>query len=114
MDEGHLSNTVSIFLGLMFAVVVFTSVARRLRLPHPSLLALGGLVMALFRGCHGCSSTPTWCCSCSCRRYCSALVGGSHGASWSPSCSRSLCWPSGWCSLPPSASAWLRPQSTPR
>src|SRR5215831_18635019 len=46
MDEGHLSNTLSIFLGLMFAVVLFTSVARRLRLPHPSLLALGGLVMA--------------------------------------------------------------------
>jgi len=50
MDEGHLSNTVSIFLGLMFAVVVFTSVARRLRLPHPSLLALGGLVMAFIPG----------------------------------------------------------------
>lgn len=35
---------------LLFAVVLFTTVARRLRLPYPSLLALGGLMMALIPG----------------------------------------------------------------
>jgi len=37
-------------LGLLFAVVLFTTVARRLRLPYPSLLALAGLVMAVIPG----------------------------------------------------------------
>jgi len=46
MDQGYLSHTLSIFLGLIFVVVLFTFAARRLRLPHPSLLALGGLLMA--------------------------------------------------------------------
>jgi CPA1 family monovalent cation:H+ antiporter len=34
-------------LGLLFAVVAFALTARRLRLPYPSLLALGGLILAL-------------------------------------------------------------------
>jgi CPA1 family monovalent cation:H+ antiporter len=37
-------------LGLLFAVVLIATTARRLRLPYPSLLALGGLVMALVPG----------------------------------------------------------------
>jgi CPA1 family monovalent cation:H+ antiporter len=41
-----LSHTLATVLGLLFAVVLLTSAARRLRLPHPSLLALGGLGMA--------------------------------------------------------------------
>jgi CPA1 family monovalent cation:H+ antiporter len=42
-----LAHSLATMLALLFAVVLFTTVARRLRLPYPSLLALGGLVMAL-------------------------------------------------------------------
>src|SRR5262249_1612243 len=45
-----LSHTLPTVLALLFAVVLFTTVARRLRLPYPSLLALGGLVMAIVPG----------------------------------------------------------------
>jgi CPA1 family monovalent cation:H+ antiporter len=45
-----LSRALPVVLGLLFAVVLFTTVARRLRLPYPSLLALGGLLMALVPG----------------------------------------------------------------
>jgi CPA1 family monovalent cation:H+ antiporter len=45
-----LSRTLPTVLALLFAVVLFTTAARRLRLPYPSLLALGGLVMALVPG----------------------------------------------------------------
>jgi CPA1 family monovalent cation:H+ antiporter len=42
-----LSQSLATVLGLLFAVVLFSTMARRLRLPYPSLLALGGLAMAL-------------------------------------------------------------------
>jgi Na+/H+ antiporter len=45
-----LSHTLGTVLVLFFAVVLFTALARRLRLPYPSLLALGGLLMALVHG----------------------------------------------------------------
>jgi monovalent cation/hydrogen antiporter len=45
-----LTQTLAAVLALLFAVVLFTTVARRLRLPYPSLLALAGLVMALIPG----------------------------------------------------------------
>jgi monovalent cation/hydrogen antiporter len=45
-----LPGTLATVLALLFAVVLFTTLARRLRLPFPSLLALGGLVMALIPG----------------------------------------------------------------
>jgi CPA1 family monovalent cation:H+ antiporter len=45
-----LAHTLATVMALLFAVVLFTTVARRLRLPYPSLLALGGLVMALIPG----------------------------------------------------------------
>jgi Na+/H+ antiporter len=45
-----LSHTLPTVLALLFAVVLFTTVARRLRLPYPSLLALGGLLMAIVPG----------------------------------------------------------------
>jgi CPA1 family monovalent cation:H+ antiporter len=45
-----LARTLATVLALLFAVVLFSTVARRLRLPYPSLLALGGLMMALVPG----------------------------------------------------------------
>jgi CPA1 family monovalent cation:H+ antiporter len=45
-----LAQTLASVLALLFAVVLFATVALRLRLPYPSLLALGGLVMALIPG----------------------------------------------------------------
>jgi CPA1 family monovalent cation:H+ antiporter len=45
-----LARALSTTLGLLFAVVLLATAARRLRLPYPSLLALGGLVMALIPG----------------------------------------------------------------
>jgi Na+/H+ antiporter len=45
-----LAHTLASVLGLLFAVVLLGTMARRLRLPYPSLLALGGLVMALIPG----------------------------------------------------------------
>lgn len=39
-----------VVLGLLVAVVLLTTVARRLRLPYPSLLALGGLILAVLPG----------------------------------------------------------------
>jgi CPA1 family monovalent cation:H+ antiporter len=45
-----LAHALGTVLVLLCAVVLFTTVARRLRLPYPSLLALGGLVMALVPG----------------------------------------------------------------
>lgn len=45
-----LSHTLATIMALLFAVVLFTALARRLRLPYPSLLALGGLAMALIPG----------------------------------------------------------------
>jgi CPA1 family monovalent cation:H+ antiporter len=45
-----LAQTLATVMALLFAVVLFTTVARRLRLPYPSLLALGGLVMAVVPG----------------------------------------------------------------
>jgi Na+/H+ antiporter len=45
-----LRHTLATILVLAFAVVVLTTLARRLRLPYPSLLALGGLGMALVPG----------------------------------------------------------------
>jgi CPA1 family monovalent cation:H+ antiporter len=45
-----LSEALGTVLALLFAVVLFTTAAQRLRLPFPSLLALGGLVMALIPG----------------------------------------------------------------
>jgi Na+/H+ antiporter len=45
-----LAHTLASVLGLLFAVALFAALALRLRLPYPSLLALGGLVMALIPG----------------------------------------------------------------
>ena len=45
-----LAHTLGSVLGLLFAVVLLATMARRLRLPYPSLLALGGLVLALIPG----------------------------------------------------------------
>ncbi len=45
-----LPHRLATVLALLFAVVLFTTAARRLRLPYPSLLALGGLLLALIPG----------------------------------------------------------------
>ncbi len=45
-----LAHTLAGVLALLFAVVLFATAARRLRLPYPSLLALGGLILALIPG----------------------------------------------------------------
>jgi Na+/H+ antiporter len=45
-----LAHSLASVLGLLFGVVLFATVALRLRLPYPSLLALGGLMMALIPG----------------------------------------------------------------
>jgi CPA1 family monovalent cation:H+ antiporter len=45
-----LARSLAGVLGLLFAVVLFATAARRLRLPYPSLLALGGLIMAVIPG----------------------------------------------------------------
>jgi CPA1 family monovalent cation:H+ antiporter len=46
----NLASTLATVLALLFAVALIATVARRLRLPTPSLLALGGLLMALVPG----------------------------------------------------------------
>src|SRR5690348_16226266 len=45
-----LAHTLATVAVLLLAVVLFSTVARRLHLPYPSLLALGGLCMALIPG----------------------------------------------------------------
>ena len=45
-----ISQTLGVIMALLLAVAVFATLARRLALPHPSLLALGGVLLALVPG----------------------------------------------------------------
>ena len=59
-----------VVLGLLIAMVALVAIARRINIPYPILLVLGGLVIGLFPVSLESNLNPIWSSSCFCRRFC--------------------------------------------
>ena len=59
---------IELIVALLLASTVLAGVARAIHVHYAIVLVLGGLVVGLVSGTSRHKSTPTPCCSCSCRR----------------------------------------------
>ncbi|HMK74342.1 MAG TPA: hypothetical protein VK454_13435, partial [Myxococcaceae bacterium] len=58
MAELDVKSTLELILGLMLAVVVLASLAKRIGVPYPILLVVGGLILALIPRAHQVQLNP--------------------------------------------------------
>ena len=94
-------NEVEIVLLLLLLVAALTVLARRVSVPYPILMTLGGLVLSLVSAWCPALRRSRWrrrrsSCS-SCRRSCSRPRSSPRRTSSRPTRARSACWRSGWC-----------------
>ena len=75
-----------VILGLLVAVAALALLARKISIPYPILLVLGGLVLALIPGLPAIQLSRTWS-SCSfCRRCCFRRRCSRRGGIFTPTC----------------------------